>query len=429
MHITKSKIDTLPPGERTQRYWDERLKGFGVAVSPSGVKSFVVRYRVGRGRRAQQRLETIGRYGALTADEARTKAREILSRAALGQDHLAHQRERAAELSIGELIEMWAVQGAPVHRRTGRMRKQRSVEHDIRQMRTHVMPRLGRKRLSELRKADIEALRLAIRQGDIRYERKTKARGVQRIRGGAGAANRTVAIFKSALAWAEDQELIEWSPGRKVRVPQAKRMQDYQPLNRQQFAALGGALKTLSSDYPEAVEIILLLALTGARKSEIERLKWAEIMPDGRTLRLADAKTERRLLFLGPIAAGLLARRTPQAGSIYVFPARRGPNHYQDMPKIWKRALELAGLPSTLKRKDLRHSYITYGSDNRIAPVHMQALVGHANLSTTELYYHGQSVEVRRAAAEMEDLITPMMAGAIAAVSTHKDCLRASKSD
>jgi integrase len=287
------------------------------------------------------------------------------------------------------------------------------VEHDIRQMRTHVVPRLGARKLSDLKKADIEGLRNAIRLGDIRYERKTKARGVQRIRGGAGVAHRMVAIFKSALAWAEDQEMIEWSPARKVKVPQAKKMAGYQPLTRPQFSALGLALKQLKPEYPEAVDIILLLALTGARKSEIERLKWSEIMPDGRTLRLADAKTANRVLFLGATAARIIAERPPTLDSAYVFPSTHGKSYYQHMPKVWTKALAIANLPPTLKRKDLRHSYVTYGADNRIASVHMQALAGHSNLSTTELYYHGQASGVRQAADDMENIILPMIAPAL----------------
>jgi hypothetical protein len=39
MQIIKSKIDALAPTARTQRYWDDKLKGFGVSVSPNGSKS------------------------------------------------------------------------------------------------------------------------------------------------------------------------------------------------------------------------------------------------------------------------------------------------------------------------------------------------------------------------------------------------------
>jgi hypothetical protein len=47
--------------------WDPELRGFGVQVMASGLKSFVVQYRNAAGR---SRRIVIGRYGLITVEES-----------------------------------------------------------------------------------------------------------------------------------------------------------------------------------------------------------------------------------------------------------------------------------------------------------------------------------------------------------------------
>ena len=77
--LTKSVI------ERLKRGWhaDSLMAGFGVMVRPTGV-SFFVRY-VPRGK-AVRRFIPLGKLGVVTPDEARERARSILSRVAGGED-------------------------------------------------------------------------------------------------------------------------------------------------------------------------------------------------------------------------------------------------------------------------------------------------------------------------------------------------------
>ena len=73
--ITKRAVDAAKPSFQEYFLWDGELLGFGLRVLPSGVKSYVAKYRLGPGRRAPVRRVTIGKHGKVTADAARQAAK------------------------------------------------------------------------------------------------------------------------------------------------------------------------------------------------------------------------------------------------------------------------------------------------------------------------------------------------------------------
>jgi Arm DNA-binding domain len=83
--ITKRTIDALKPQGKPYIVYDGDVKGFGVRVAPGGMKSYILEYRPGAGGRgvAKKRL-TLGRHGALTAEQAREAALDALARVRLG---------------------------------------------------------------------------------------------------------------------------------------------------------------------------------------------------------------------------------------------------------------------------------------------------------------------------------------------------------
>lgn len=76
--------------------WDSELRGFGDRAKPSGVKTFLIRYRNVEGR---TRRLVLGQYGALTPEVARDLAREKLAGVARGEDPSAKRHAiRAAAI-------------------------------------------------------------------------------------------------------------------------------------------------------------------------------------------------------------------------------------------------------------------------------------------------------------------------------------------
>lgn len=81
MHLTDPSFRRLRvPDSGRVTYTDDAVPGFGVRVSSSGVKSFVL--LIGRSRK---RI-TIGRYPTITLAEARAKARELIAQRVLGKE-------------------------------------------------------------------------------------------------------------------------------------------------------------------------------------------------------------------------------------------------------------------------------------------------------------------------------------------------------
>jgi hypothetical protein len=83
--LTKRSVDALTARSKPYIAFAADVKGFGCRVMPSGSKTFVLEYRPhGGGRRVFTKRLTIGRYGAMTVEQARAAALNALARVRLG---------------------------------------------------------------------------------------------------------------------------------------------------------------------------------------------------------------------------------------------------------------------------------------------------------------------------------------------------------
>ena len=108
--LTKRAVDALKAPEpsevgvkvRESFAWDRELRGFGVQVLPSGLKSFVIQYRNADGR---NRRTVIGRYGLMTVEEARRIAHEKLVAVSKGIDPAAAQAAETGSQTVAEVCD------------------------------------------------------------------------------------------------------------------------------------------------------------------------------------------------------------------------------------------------------------------------------------------------------------------------------------
>jgi integrase/recombinase XerD len=155
--------------------------------------------------------------------------------------------------------------------------------------------------------------------------------------------------------------------------------------------------------------LLELLYAAGLRVSEALGLDREDLSTDGGFVRVIGKGDKERLVPVGDIALDWLARwmaegRPALLELAHVGPSRGGPLFLGDRGgrlarqqafAIVKRAARAAGLPVAVSPHTLRHSFATHllegGADLRI----VQELLGHASISTTQLYTHVTGERVR----------------------------------
>ena len=87
--VSKTTVERLvAPSQGYRLYWDTELKGFGVRVTASGVRSFILQSRI----HGKDRRLTIGRFPGITAEEARKNAKQLIGEIAGGGDPIASKQ-------------------------------------------------------------------------------------------------------------------------------------------------------------------------------------------------------------------------------------------------------------------------------------------------------------------------------------------------
>ena len=143
--------------------------------------------------------------------------------------------------------------------------------------------------------------------------------------------------------------------------------------------------------------IIEVLFSCGLRVSELVSLKWEQVYAKERFLRILGKGSKERLVPISERALHEIDNYMPWRETLkikrgeesYVFLNRRGAHLTRTMILIMlKRQAVEAGITKTISPHTLRHSFATAllegGADLRV----IQALLGHENIGTTEIYTH-----------------------------------------
>jgi integrase len=399
MKLVKRNIDSIATPEKLLLVRDDELSGFSLRVCANGRKVFFAQYRVGGGRAGRQRKVTIGVYGKITAEDARAKAREILAKAHLGED-FAEERDKIRESkTVAQLIDAWSKDGVLTNRRTGARRSKVNVAGEIALANHHIRPLVGSRKLDSLTKGDIQRLRTQIATGESRTSRKGRKRGLIKVSGGDGTATRTIRLLSSILSYAVDMGLIASNPALGVKLAPGGQRHRY--LSPEELRRLGAVLDqpTNSQAAATAATIIRLLILTGARRGEIEGLKWSEVDFQFGMLRKETSKTGAKVIPLARAALQILEdqRQWASGNQLWVFPGQRGEGHFDSLNKEWSRIRIAAGI-SDVRLHDLRHTYASFGAAGGVGLPLIGGILGHRQASTTQRYAHLADTPLRAAA-------------------------------
>ncbi|MFG1348611.1 tyrosine-type recombinase/integrase [Xanthobacter autotrophicus] len=382
--LTKRIVDAAAPSKAQVFIWDSEVKGFGLRVTPSGGKAYILQYRTAEG---QTRRLTIGKHGSpWTTDDAREKAKEALRSLALhGVDPLAAKEAARSAASVADLADLYLKEG-PSERPN---KKQRSWDTDAAILRAHVKPLLGTRPVKSLTRADIAKFQSDVAEGKSARTTKTKPRGAARVTGGKGIAARATATLRAMLSFAAGRGIIPANPASGVRLFKQEKVERF--LSEAEVAKLAETIAGMEDGmklHASFAACIRLLMLTGCRRGEIEGLQWDWIDFGRGMIRFPDSKTGAKVTPLPAPAVDILKGLERKKDNPYVFPATRGAEgHVVGLSKAWGDVRTAADMPE-LRLHDLRHSFASFAVAGGAALYLVGKVLGHKQARTTEIYAH-----------------------------------------
>ena len=247
--------------------------------------------------------------------------------------------------------------------------------------RLRIVPAFGRMALDEVTVADVAAFRRRLIAEKLSNARVNRHHAVLRR------------IFNLAIQWGcLSGRNPAQSPGMLREEPRVR------SLTAQQLRALMLALG--EDNNRVAASAVALLALTGARTSEVTEAEWSWVDFDQRVLIVPRSKSGRsRPVYLPDRALDLLRLQPRVPGQVHVFPSSRCPGKpIEGVRGVWKRAKAAAGLPADLHVHDLRHAFASFAINNGTSLYEVGRLLGHSQVATTSRYAHLSADTLHKAA-------------------------------
>lgn len=282
-HLTKRLIDGAVAEGKQRFIWDDEVKGFGLLVLPTGVKSFVLQYRNAEGR---SRRMTIGRYGPFAVDQARKEAQALIVAVAKGSDPVHDRKARKAAPDVNALLDRYLAEHVDLHNAAStRKEMRRLVGRNIR-------PAIGHLKTGAAASSDIARLHSDMsdtpRQANFVLSIVSKAFNLAELwhlRPAYSNPTRGIQRYDEVerdriLSGAELERL-----GKVISQAQTEGLPwIVQAEDRKHLPKDVETRRTLPSQ--TAIAAILLLLFTGARLSEILTTEWRHFNREARTLDL-----------------------------------------------------------------------------------------------------------------------------------------------
>ena len=207
---------------------------------------------------------------------------------------------------------------------------------------------------------------------------------------------RNVSSIRSYHKFLAIENISKDNPASLLYIPKkSKRLPD--AISEEDISLIIDSIDPASKFYQRDKAIIELLYSSGLRVSELCKLEISNLFFEEELIRIIGKGSKERLLPLGSKAKlylndyinGLRVLLTKDSRTSYIFVSRNGNKLTRAMINIiLKKWVTQSGLQKSVSPHTLRHSFATHllegGADLRF----VQALLGHSDISTTQIYTH-----------------------------------------
>jgi integrase len=380
--LTKAFVARAVGESNSQKtiYWDEAMAGFGLAVTPSGHRSYVVQYRAGRGRKGTDRRLTLR--GVIALDVARREAKRLLGLVAAGGDPLTERRvaEAHAINTLRAVTEdYFAIECGMTRDESGKAvfanSKLRSAPQQLRTFERLVCPHLGAMPIADIKRSHVVKLldAIASKNGEV-------------------MADRTLACIRKIFNWHAVRSDGFISPVVRGMARATGRSRD-RILNDEELRAVWRAAGN-AGVFGAVVKFILL---TSARRDEAAKMRREEISGSVWTLPARRNKTKVDLIRPLPKPALDIIDAMPRACP-FVFTndgkAAIGGG------VTFKAALQKASGTCGWSLHDLRRTSRSLMSRAGVPPDHAEHVLGHLLPGIRRVYDRHQYYDEKRIALQ-----------------------------
>lgn len=375
--FSKREIDKIPTPTKRTYYHDTDKPYLALLITPSGTKSFYF-IRWVNGRTCFIRLPN-GGYPAMTPDMARTAVDVLNGQVAAGKNPADIRQRERQEPTLGDLFTAWLKN--PNHAR--------SSDQYLKTWDRYLARWKGRRAVT-LTAEEITPWHHKVGEQHGHY-----------------AANAALRLLRAVLNYGiHTYKMTLNNPAKGIPFFAEPRRESWIPA-----ATMPRLLAAIDADAnPDMRDFFMLCLLTGARRGNVQAMRWDAI--DFRqatwTIPGAEHKNKRPVCIplSTPALALLQARWALHSPSPYVFPAHSASGHLAEPKAAWQRVLKRAELTG-LRIHDLRHTAASWMVNRGTPLTVVGAALGHTQASTTSRYAHMDNDPVRLA---MEDSNAAMLA-------------------
>ena len=356
------KLPNAPDGKRNV-YHDEKVKGLSVRVTSKGLKSFILRKK----KDGKDSLTTVGHYPAMTIEQARAKARTLLSLFDSGINPKQQQKELQAKKITLRQVFLDYIKSRGTNLKENTKKGYLSAFNNY-------LDEWSEVSISEITRDMVEK-----KHRSITKQSPTRANTVMR---------QLRAYFNYAMGEYEDgagSPIFIHNP-----VSRLSHIKAWNREKRKQTVIKTYDLKKwydtvmelpqhqLNNKKPNTAEIcrdlFLFILFTGLRRREASTLMWDNIDFKDHSLTIEDTKNhEAHSLPLTPFLLEILERR--KSDSPYIFQGKTLDKSLNDPKKQLEKVRKISGVYFNLH--DLRRTFITIAESLDINTYALKQLLNH----------------------------------------------------